>query len=197
MARLHAAPIAKAPALSGPEGEAPTSYSIMLTRLAMTELLQPSPALRLVLHWLERNEPAESPECVVHSDFRNGNIIVGPDGLRASLDWEVCRRGDPMEDPAWMCVRMWRFRNDTLEVGGFGRLEDLRAGYEEAGGSWDQERFHWWKVLGTVSWGLGLAKQGREHLDGTLRSIVLAASGRRVAELEYDALMLLRGQLGA
>ena len=92
---------------------------------------------------------------------------------------------------------MWRFRNDTLEVGGFGRREDLRAGYEEAGGSWDTERFHWWKVLGTVSWGLGLAKQGREHLDGTLRSIVLAASGRRVAELEYDALMLLRGELGA
>lgn len=197
MARLHSAPVEAAPALSGPEGEPPTSYSIKLTRLALADLLQPSPALRMALHWLERNEPSDSPESVVHSDFRNGNIIVGSDGLRASLDWEVCRRGDPMEDPAWMCVRMWRFRNDALEVGGFGRREDLRSGYQEAGGKWDEERFHWWKVLGTVSWGLGLAKQAREHLDGTLRSIVLAASGRRVAELEYDALMLLRSHLGA
>ncbi len=195
MARLHQAPLAEAPALPGPSGEPPTRYALTLTKLALAELLQPSPALRLVVHWLERNEPSVSPECVVHSDFRNGNIIVGPEGLRAALDWEVCRRGDPMEDPSWMCVRMWRFRNDALEVGGFGHRDDLRAGYEEAGGQWDEERFHWWKVLGTVSWGLGLATQAKEHLDGTLRSIVLAASGRRVAELEYDALMLLRGHL--
>lgn len=196
MARLHAAPIDDALELLGPGAETPTHYSMALSRLAMSELLQPSPALRLTLHWLETHEPAVSPECVVHSDFRNGNIIVGPDGLRAALDWETCRRGDPMEDPAWMCVRMWRFRNDLLEVGGFGQREDLRAGYEEAGGTWDEERFHWWKVLGTLSWGLGLANQAREHLDGTLRSVVLAASGRRVAELEYDALMLLGRSLG-
>jgi hypothetical protein len=68
----------------------------------------------------------------------------------------------------------------------------LRAGYQEAGGEWNEERFQWWKAQGTLRWGLGLAGQAKQHLDGSVPSIVLAASGRRVAELEYDALMLLK-----
>ena len=40
--------------------------------------------------------------------------------------------------------------------------------------------------------GLGLAGQAAAHLDGSVPSIVMAASGRRVAELEYDLLMLIR-----
>jgi hypothetical protein len=66
------------------------------------------------------------------------------------------------------------------------------AGYERAGGAFDVERFRWWKVLGTLRWGLGLASQADAHLDGRFRSVVMAASGRRVPELEWDLLMLLR-----
>jgi hypothetical protein len=46
--------------------------------------------------------------------------------------------------------------------------------------------------MGTLRWGLGLAGQAKAHLDGSVPSIVMAASGRRVAELEWDVLMLLR-----
>jgi hypothetical protein len=102
-----------------------------------------------------------------------------------------------MEDVSWMCVRMWRFRNDDLEVGGLAHRADLKAGYEGAGGTWDDDSFHWWKTLGTLRWGLGLAGQAMAHLNGSFRSIVMAASGRRVSELEYDTLMLLRGALGS
>ncbi len=198
LAKLHAAPVENAhPALIGPGDSTPSRFALNLLRLEMAELLQPSPAFRLVLRWLEENEPPPpSRVTVIHSDFRNGNIIVGPDGLRASLDWEGCRLGDPMEDLGWLCVRMWRFRNDELEVGGFATRDELRAGYVAAGGIWDEASFHWWKTKGTLSWGLGLAKQARQHLDGSFRSIIMAASGRRVAELEYDALMLLRGSYG-
>mgnify|MGYP003349645102 FL=1 len=51
----------------------------------------------------------------------------------------------------------------------------------------------WWLTLGTLRWGLGLAKQCHQHLAGQYVTIVMAASGRRVSELEYDTLMCLRG----
>ena len=118
--------------------------------------------------------------------------MVAEDGLRAALDWELTHIGDPMEDLGWLCQRMWRFRNDELEVGGFASRNDLRAGYQAEGGTWNEASFHWWKTLGTLRWGLGLAGQAAAHIDGSVSSIVMAASGRRVAELEYDTLMLLR-----
>lgn len=157
------------------------------------ELLQPSPSFALGLRWLARHAPV-SPTALtlVHGDFRNGNLIVGPDGLRAALDWELSHLGDPMRDPAWLCQRMWRFRNDTLEVGGFGSRNELRAGYKAAGGLWREEAFHWWKVHGTLSWGLGLAGQAKAHLGGLVPGVVMAASGRRVAELEFDLLQLIQ-----
>jgi hypothetical protein len=71
-------------------------------------------------------------------------------------------------------------------------IATLRKAYQAAGGAWDEDRFDWWRVLGTVRWGLGLAGQARAHLDGSFPSIVMAASGRRVPELEYDTLLLLR-----
>lgn len=40
--------------------------------------------------------------------------------------------------------------------------------------------------------GLGLARQVQAVLDGQADSIVLAASGRRVVELEYDLLEAIR-----
>jgi aminoglycoside phosphotransferase (APT) family kinase protein len=122
--------------------------------------------------------------------------VVGKDGLRAALDWEVSRVGDAMEDVAWLCQRGWRFRNDELEVGGFAKLAELKAGYEAGGGTWNVASFHWWKVMATLRWGLLLAGQAAAHLDGSVPSIVMAASGRRVAELEYDVLMLIGRNLG-
>jgi aminoglycoside phosphotransferase (APT) family kinase protein len=198
LAKLHAADAAKAdPRVLRPTGN-PLEAALAVSRRSLDELLQPSPALTLCFNWLKRNLP-QAPKriTVVHSDFRNGNIIVGPDGLRASLDWEGCHLGDPMEDVGWIVQRMWRFRNDDLEVGGFGTRDDLRAGYQDAGGEWNEERFQWWKAQGSMRWGLGLAGQAKQHLDGSVPSIVLAASGRRVAELEYDTLMLLKRGFGA
>ncbi len=193
LARLHAADPSRAHALVPRPATDPIDASLVAVKRLLSELLQPSPAFTLCFNWLARNRPpAPGRLAVVHGDFRNGNLIVGEDGLRASLDWEVCHVGDPMEDLGWLCQRMWRFRNDALEVGGFGSKADLRAGYQDVGGRWDEARFQWWKAMGTLRWGLGLAGQAKQHLDGSVPSIVLAASGRRVAELEYDLLMLLR-----
>jgi aminoglycoside phosphotransferase (APT) family kinase protein len=197
MARLHAADPAQAhPLLERPQYGATTiTAALEHVRAQIDMLLQPSPVFELTYAWLDANQPVPGDRLtIVHRDCRNGNIIVGDDGLRAILDWEVAHLGEPMEDLAWVCVRMWRFRNDDLEVGGFAGRADLRAGYEDAGGVWDDASFFWWKVHSTLRWGLGLAGQSRAHLDGTFSSIVMAGSGRRVGELEYDCLMLLRDQ---
>ncbi len=194
MARLHSIDPAAAPTtIPRPEGSGPieTGLSIIDTQLDL--MSAPSPVFAYAARWLERTAPPEPDGlAIVHCDIRNGNIIVGDDGLRAILDWETTRVGDPMEDLAWPCQRMWRFREDARTVGGFAGVDVLRGAYERAGGTWDQPRFAWWRVHGTVKWGLGLASQAQAHLDGSFRSIVTAASGRRVAELEYDTLLLLR-----
>jgi aminoglycoside phosphotransferase (APT) family kinase protein len=193
--RLHAIDPSLAPVdLMDPGPGNPAELAIAGADESMAQLLQPRPALALGLRWLERHLPAPpARRSIVHSDVRNGNLIIGPDGLRAVLDWEGARRqGDPMEDLAWPSLRMWRFRADDREIGGFAGREPFIAGYQAAGGAFDSERFHWWKVLGTVRWALGLAGQAAAHLDGRFVSIVMAASGRRVPELEWDLLMLVR-----
>ncbi len=192
-ATLHALDPATAPPEIPRPVAGPIETALVAADVVMAALLQPSPVFSYGMHWLETHRPSE-PEhlSIVHSDVRNGNIIVGPDGLRAILDWEGTRIGDPAEDVAWPCVRMWPFRNDHLPLGGFSTVAPYRAAYEEGGGVWDDERIRWWLALGTLRWGLGLANQAAQHLDGRYRSIVMAASGRRVSELEYDTLMAIR-----
>ncbi|HET9733587.1 MAG TPA: phosphotransferase family protein [Acidimicrobiales bacterium] len=192
--RLHAIDPATAPSALLDLGDgAPAETALAALDAPMAGLLEPRPALSLGLRWLARNLPS-APErlSLVHTDIRTGNLIVGDDGLRAVLDWEGARRrGDPMEDVAWLALRMWRFRNDDREVGGFSTLDPFVEAYEAAGGRFDAERYRWWKVYGTLKWGLGLAAQAAAHVEGTFRSIVMAASGRRVPEMEWDLLMLI------
>ena len=195
LGRLHAIDPALAPAeLIEVEGDNPAETALANFDLALSELLQPRPALAMGLRWLERNLPGPPPKrTIVHTDARNGNLIVSAEGLQALLDWEGSKRGgDPMEDLAWPSLRMWRFREDEKEVGGFAGRDHYVAGYESTGGTFDAERFHWWKVEGTARWAVGLAGQTMGFLEGRVPSIVMAASGRRVPELEWDLLMLIR-----
>ena len=175
-------------------GDEPAAAALDAMDQAVAVLPQPRPVLALGLRWLERHLPAPpARRSILHTDVRNGNLIVGDDGLRAVLDWEgALASGDPMQDLAWPALRMWRFRQDEAEVGGFAGRSALAAGYEDAGGEFDVERFRWWKVEGTLRWAVGLASQAMAYLDGRVPNIVMAASGRRVSELEWDLLMLIR-----
>lgn len=151
----------------------------------------PIPAFELAFAWLDDNRPDGTGEAVVHGDFRLGNLMVGPDGLRAVVDWELAHLGDPMEDLGWLCVRAWRFRGPH-PVGGIGTYDDLFAAYGEAAGVHvDPDVVRWWEVLGTLKWGVMCIMQARAHLDGHTRSVELAAIGRRVCENEHDLLLLL------
>jgi len=155
----------------------------------------PSPALELGLRWLSQNRPQPPADVVLHGDFRNGNLVIGPDGIRAVLDWELVHLGDPMQDLGYLCVRAWRFGGDG-PVGGFGSYEDLFAGYERISGrAVDRDAVRWWEVFGSVWWGGACMLQAWRHLSGGERSVELAAIGRRVSEQEYDVLVGLEERI--
>jgi aminoglycoside phosphotransferase (APT) family kinase protein len=54
-------------------------------------------------------------ECLVHGDFRPGNIVYAPDGSAAAvLDWELAAIGDPLADLGWL-LASWRQDGDIVE----------------------------------------------------------------------------------
>ena len=153
---------------------------------------EPHPVFELALRRLRTHPPASDRITVVHGDYRNGNFIVGPDGVAAVLDWELVHLGDPWEDLAWVCTRSWRF-GGAGEVGGFGDREDLYRAYEgESGIPVDRAAVHWWEVMSSVKWGVMTIGQAFTHLFGHVKSMELAAIGRRTAETEFDVMELLR-----
>jgi aminoglycoside phosphotransferase (APT) family kinase protein len=184
LARIHRIPPSAAPGLprTDPLDELVAAYDA---------LDEPLPPLEIALHWLRAHRPPATPDAVVHGDFRNGNLIVAPDGLRAVLDWELVHLGDPMEDLGWLCVKAWRF-GMPQPVGGFGAVEELLDGYAEVAGTRpDPEVVYWWQVFGTARWGVICRSQAQRHLSGQTPSVELAAIGRRVCEQEHDLLLAL------
>jgi aminoglycoside phosphotransferase (APT) family kinase protein len=184
LARIHTVPLRDVPALE--------AYDPMeRLRESYDELGDPSPVMEIALRWLERNRPGPVDERLVHGDFRTGNLIIAPDGLRAVLDWELVHRGDPREDLGWLCVKCWRF-GSPLPAGGFGTVDQLLDGYAEVAG-WrpDPAAVLWWQVHGTARWAVGCRAMAERHLSGRVPSVELAAIGRRVCEQEHDLLLAL------
>lgn len=160
----------------------------------LRELRVQSPVLEAAVCWLAANLPEPVPQVLVHGDVRTGNLMVGEDGLVAVLDWELAHAGQPAEDLGWFCVRAWRFGVDDKPAGGFtGRQELLRA-YTQAGGTpISATELRFWETYGNLKWALTCLSQYETHRRGDLRSVELAAIGRRLVEAEYDLLLLLEG----
>ena len=152
----------------------------------------PRPVFELALRWLRDHDPGPPEKAtLVHGDFRHGNLIIGPEGLRAVLDWELAHTGDPMEDLGWVCVNSWRFGEIEKPVGGFGSREQLFAGYEAAGRRVDPARVNFWQVMGTLRWGVMCCGMMRRFRTSPEHSIERAMIGRRASETEIDLLQLL------
>ena len=152
----------------------------------------PRPVFELALRWLRDRDPGPPQQVtLVHGDFRHGNLIIGPDGVRAVLDWELAHTGDPMEDLGWICVNSWRFGEIDKPVGGFGSREELFAGYEAAGHRVDPARVMFWEVMGTLRWGVMCCGMMQRFRLGPDHSMERAMIGRRSSETEIDLLRLL------
>jgi aminoglycoside phosphotransferase (APT) family kinase protein len=151
----------------------------------------PHPVLELAIRWLGRRLPGPATPAVVHGDYRIGNVIVGSEGLRAVIDWELTHVGDPMEDIGWLCVRAWRFGIDDKPVGGLCDRERFWSAYERAGGGRvDPAVARWWEVFGNLKWAIICIMQAQTFLGG-VQNVELASLGRRTVETELELLDLV------
>ncbi len=200
LARIHAIPT-DSPGLSflpRPAGNSPARAALEAAAGQLERLNEPHPALELGLCWLRKHAPACDDIVLCHGDFRVGNLMVGPDGLRAVFDWEFAHLGDPVEDLAWPCVRSWRFGSDALRLGGVGQPDEFLDAYAQGTGRRGEElqaRIAYWEVLGNFRWAVGCIQQAARHLSGQAPSVELASLGRRTAEMELELLDLIERHL--
>jgi aminoglycoside phosphotransferase (APT) family kinase protein len=193
-ARIHAIPLERVAFLARPPAGV-TAAEDEIDRWTKTYdaiAYDPHPAIELGLRWCVTHLPSPGPLTLVHGDYRVGNVMFGPEGLRAILDWELAHLGDPLDDLGWLCVRAWRFGNDAKPVGGLGEREELFEAYERASGKAVDARAVWfWEVFGDVRWAIMTIMQAKTHLDGAVESIELASLGRRTCETEIEILNLI------
>jgi aminoglycoside phosphotransferase (APT) family kinase protein len=187
-ARLHAIE---------PPADFPRPDPLADLRATLATFDEHSPVFDLAIQRLAATPPPQRDPVLLHGDLRLGNVIIGPDGLRAVLDWELTHAGNPAEDLGWLCVKAWRF-GAAAPVAGLGTREQLLAAYRAAGGAdITLDELRWWELLGTLRWGVICMTQAEVHLSGALRSVELAAIGRRVCEQEWDLLLLLDPEAAA
>jgi aminoglycoside phosphotransferase (APT) family kinase protein len=189
--------VAVAPNMRGPAaGGDPLRYMRMaVEEMYRADLLDPHPPIEWAFRWIDRQidtlAPTGRPPCVVHGDFRTGNLMYDEQGLTAILDWEGTHIGEPEEDISWFCTRVWRFGRNDLEAGGIATREAWITAYEQASGrAIDRARVAAWEVLQNIRWCQITMMQARAHLDGHTNSHELAAIGRRFAETELEVLRL-------
>ncbi len=153
------------------------------------------PAIDIGIRWLETHRPADTTQSIVHGDYRNGNLILGPQGIRGVLDWECTHLGSAVEDIAWVCLRSWRYGNLDKAVGGMGTRADLYQAYRVNGGrALEPDEVHWWEVFGLLRWAVLNIMQASGHISGERRSLAFASCGRNTSMIEYDLLMTINGQ---
>jgi len=186
LARLHAAPLAHwadLPLKSGSGAQLLADMFDLYRRICVDV-----PAFDLAFAWLKPRMPQTPATCLVHGDFRSGNILVDEAGLAAALDWELTHLSVPAEDLGWLCVQAWRFGQWQLPVGGFGTREAL---LEAHGGTVSREELHIWEVYGNLKWGMSCLQLADDHVSGRVPSVERAAIGRRVSEVAADLTYLL------
>jgi aminoglycoside phosphotransferase (APT) family kinase protein len=129
-----------------------------MSRLIADEQGELPAAFADVAAWLEAEVPAESGESVIHSDYRLGNIMLGPDRparVLAILDWELATIGDPLLDLGWLLssypepgeprTPIQDFGTALLEPG-FPTRQEVAARYAEASGR-DLAHLQWYVVM--------------------------------------------------
>lgn len=110
--------------------------------------LEPHPQLRLAIVWLrDRLPPPPARTVVVHGDFRPANVLVAGGGLDVLLDWELARRGDPLDDLGWYTAPL--YHREHFIPGAWSEAEFLERYTAGSGLAVDRATLRFWQVMAT------------------------------------------------
>jgi aminoglycoside phosphotransferase (APT) family kinase protein len=157
LAELHAVDIASA-GLSDfgrPDGYLERQlrrFSALWEHNATREL----PLVEELAVWLAGAVPRSGEACVVHGDYRLGNVMLDPEQPRvlALLDWELATLGDPLADLGYLVATYTDARSPATvldlspvtRADGFPSRAELIAHYGERSGR-DPSGLAWYEVL--------------------------------------------------
>ena len=104
LAALHSIPID--PRLGSTEsGSAYVTRQLHTYRGLSNDAAMQSSELDELTHWLGGTIPTPQRVCLLHGDYRLGNVMFSSDPhptVRAVLDWELASVGDPLVDVGWL-----------------------------------------------------------------------------------------------
>lgn len=144
---------------------------------------EPVPALDRAFGWLQAHAgDVSGRRALVHGDFRIGNAILRRGEVAAMLDWEIAHVGDPAEDVANFCMRLYRGR---LRIpGGLMSVEEVLDSHERAAG-WrvPDAALRFWLVFGDVRSAVSFLIAERIFADGETRDLRYAAFSHQIPYL--------------
>lgn len=166
------------------------------------------PEMEATAELLEARMPEQIGACIVHGDYRLGNMMVGAckgprtddAEIRAVLDWELCTLGDPLADVGYL-LNSWSQPGEAADdlaptaAGGFPDRDEICRRYQDATGR-DLSGINYYRAFS--HWRLAAIGQGvyKRYLVGAMgehRDMDLEAYKNSVHQRAETALALLGG----
>jgi aminoglycoside phosphotransferase (APT) family kinase protein len=158
-----------------------------------------------VTAWLDREQPADVGQCLIHNDWRLDNLVVDPeDGLRVVgvLDWEMATVGDPLmdlggalaywieagDDPAFRSLS----RQPTTLPGMWSRAQVVEWYGERRGLTMSTDRWRFYEAFGLFRLAVILQQIWYRFVHGQTHNPAFAGFGAAVAHLEQRARRVVR-----
>ena len=158
-------------------------------RARLDAIGDPQPVLEWTMRQLERNAPEGAGTVLCHGALHAGSFPVDQRGVLAILDWDRCRWGDPYEDIGEFCTECGRYFAGHPEGDDAPRTGFLDGYREISALDVDEDLVRYWEVMTTLGRAVGALEHGHRFVAGGERSVELALTGRRVAEMEIVLLV--------